>query len=272
MMILFTSVFVASLLGSLHCVGMCGPFALLAANDPQRRSAAFVPTMAYSFGRLVTYSMIGLLFGALGMAINQSVSFTSWQQTATWVAGGLMIAIGVIALLRHYGVRIQLLSFAPPLQNALQAVFQRTIKMPPLPRAIAIGMLTSLMPCGWLYTFGITAAGTGHPLTGMALMMSFWLGTVPIMSALMLGTNHISHKLQAKIPLAMSVLVIALGVFTLVSRAPVNLSGMQMNDVLVAAPQSGGAPGNGIDTELLTRSVLDIDQEQLPCCCTENNE
>jgi len=266
MSLLLGTVFIASLLGSLHCVGMCGPFALLASTNPQARSAAVGPTMAYSFGRLITYSIIGLLFGGLGMAINQGATINQggavsqtgainhWQQTATYVAGGLMIAVGLVALARYFGVRIGLPTFATPLQRFLQSAFQRTIQMKPLPRAITIGMLTSLMPCGWLYTFGITAAGTGHPIPGMILMMVFWAGTVPIMTALMLGVNRISHRLQAKIPLMMAVLVLALGVFTIAFRAPIDLSGM--NDLVAVDSR----------TETLTEQITNIDQAMLPCC------
>ena len=88
MLILLGTVFLASLLGSLHCVGMCGPFALLASSNPRGRSAAVVPTMAYSLGRLITYSVIGLIFGGLGMAINRGSAINQWQQTATYLADG----------------------------------------------------------------------------------------------------------------------------------------------------------------------------------------
>ncbi len=254
MLILLGTVFLASLLGSLHCVGMCGPFALLASSNPRGRSAAVVPTMAYSLGRLITYSVIGLIFGGLGMAINRGSAINQWQQTATYLAGGLMIGVGLIALARCFGVRIPLPTIVSPLQKFLQANFQRTIQLSPLPRALAIGMLTSLMPCGWLYTFGITAAGTGNPFSGMILMMVFWAGTVPIMTALMLGVSRIGSGLQQRIPLMMAMLVVLLGVFTIAFRAPVDLSGMTERARVVS------------DTATLTRQVNETDQATLPCC------
>jgi sulfite exporter TauE/SafE len=275
MSVLLGTVFLASLLGSLHCVGMCGPFALLASTDPQRRAAAMGPTLAYSLGRLLTYSIIGLIFGALGMAINGVVtsdlstssgpihgaSINQWQQTATYVAGGLMILVGVIALARHFGVRITLPTIATPVQRFLQSAFQRTIRLAPLPRAITIGMLTSLMPCGWLYTFAISAAGTGAPVSGMLLMITFWAGTVPIMTALTLGVSHISNRVQQQIPLMMSVLVLLIGVFTIASRAPVDLTGMSQNAQVVSGAQA------------LADQINSVDHAELPCCqCEEEPE
>ncbi len=251
--ILLGSVFLASLLGSLHCVGMCGPFALLAGTDPARRQSSLVPTAAYSFGRLVTYSIVGVIFGALGLALNAGTSFAPWQQTATWVAGGLMIAVGLIALARQLGWKVKLPGFGLRLQKILNRLFQRATNQPPLRKAFVIGALSSLMPCGWLYTFAIVAAGTGSPITGAAVMAVFWAGTVPVMVMLVLGAAKISHSVQQRLPVAMASLVIVVGVFTLAFRAPVAIGG----ETIVA------------DREDLVQQVQSIEQSELPCCHDE---
>jgi len=255
MFILLGTVFIASLLGSLHCVGMCGPFALIAGADPEKKHAALMPSAAYSGGRLISYSLVGLVFGSLGMALNQGTSLVAWQQTATYVAGALMILVGAIALVRYFGMKIRLPSAISPLQKILQKGFARTKQMKPLPRALTIGMLTSLMPCGWLYAFAVTAAGTGSPLWGTILMMVFWAGTVPIMTALMLGFHKFGQGLQKRVPVMMACLVIFLGVFTLVFRAPVVLN---------------QAPSIVLGAEALTEQINQIDQSELPCCSEES--
>lgn len=252
MFVLLGTVFAASLLGSLHCVGMCGPFALIAAAEPQRRKSAIVPTFAYSFGRLITYSAVGAIFGMLGMALNAGTSFTDWQQSATLVAGLVMVLVGLIALARCLGWRITLPRVFSPVQRVLHSAFKRTKELPPATRALTIGLLTSLMPCGWLYTFAITAAGTGSPLWGAVLMATFWAGTVPIMVTLMLGFDRIGTSIQKHIPATMAVLVIGVGLFTIAFRAPVALAGEQFQVV--------------DDQEQLVQQVRSVDQEQLPCC------
>ena len=249
--ILLGTVFVASLLGSLHCVGMCGPFALLAGADSEKRKSAASPTIAYSGGRLVTYSIVGLIFGTLGLALNLGTSFADWQQSATYVAGGLMIAVGLIALARIYGFRVRLPKVFSPVQVILKNGFAKAKSMPPLRRAFVIGALTTLMPCGWLYTFAITAAGTGSPIWGMVVMIVFWMGTVPIMSALMLGFDKIGLSIQKKVPAVMATLVILIGVFTIAYRAPVAI-GKDTNVV-------SGA-------KALTEQIQNVDHETLPCC------
>jgi sulfite exporter TauE/SafE len=249
--VLLGTVFVASLLGSLHCVGMCGPFALLAGSGAEKKKPSVVPTVAYSFGRLVTYSIVGLIFGSLGMALNQGTSFASWQQSATYFAGGLMILVGCIALARYYGVQIKLPRVFSPMQRVLKFGFGYAKSLPPVKRAFAIGALTTLMPCGWLYTFAITAAGTGSPFYGVIVMAVFWTGTVPIMAALMLGFDRIGTSIQKQLPVVMAGLVIAIGVFTLSHRAPIAI-GAETQVV------------SGIDE--LTQQLVEVDQETLPCC------
>jgi sulfite exporter TauE/SafE len=260
MWILLGTVFVASLLGSLHCVGMCGPFALMASsprthglNDSlsSQRQSALVPTAAYSLGRLVTYSIVGAVFGSLGMALNQGVEFASYQQAATYVAGGLMVLVGCVALARQLGFRIQLPSIAGPLQTFLQKHFQKITRQPPLRRALLIGAFSCLMPCGWLYTFAIVAAGTGSPWQGVVVMSVFWAGTVPIMVALTLGLSRLGQSFQKKLPLVMASLVILIGVFTIAYRAPIVI----------------GENTKVVDqTEDLITQVNQVDQEELPCC------
>lgn len=251
MWILLGTVFGASLLGSLHCIGMCGPFAMLAAsNDGERRSV--VPaTIAYSGGRLLTYSVVGAIFGSLGLALNKGVSFTNWQQMATYVAGGIMIFVGIIALARYFGLQVKLPRGFTPITRMLQTGFSHARSMAPIQRAFALGVLTSLMPCGWLYTFAITAAGTASPVSGMVVMAVFWAGTVPILAALMLGMNRISAPIQKRLPAVMAILVIAIGAFTITHRAPVTIG--QETSVVVG-------------TNSLTEQVQNIDSESLPCC------
>jgi sulfite exporter TauE/SafE len=258
MYLLLTTVFISSLLGSVHCVGMCGPFALMAGSSSTGdRRPKLAPTAAYSFGRLITYTIVGVIFGFAGMALNLGTSFANWQQSATYVAGALMILVGVIALIRQIGVRVRLPKAFKPMQKLLKAGFDKTKSLPPVSRAFAIGALSSLMPCGWLYTFAITAAGTGSPWWGGAVMMVFWAGTVPIMTALILGFNRIGQAFQKRIPVAMATLVIAIGFFTLAYRAPVAL----------------GADANVVtDTEQMADHLRNLDHSTLPCCNCESDQ
>lgn len=246
---ILATVFVASLLGSMHCVGMCGPFAILAGTG-DGKSFQFRPTVAYSLGRLISYSMVGVIFGAMGLAINQSGSVAGWQQTATWVAGLAMILVGGIALVRHLGGTIRLPRIAAPLERTLQRVFQLGKTLPPLQRAFIIGISSSLMPCGWLYAFAISAAGTGSPIWGAVLMATFWAGTIPLMVLVGLGAGHLSRSLQTKVPVTMAALTILVGIFTISFRSPVAIGGLTV----------------GQDIQEAQQQIETLDHEKMPCC------
>ena len=233
---------------------MCGPFAILASHCDKRNSS-FVAASAYSAGRLATYVVIGLMFGALGMALNFGSSFASMQQLAAYLAGGLMIAVGLVALARHFGLKIKLPTIADHLQTFLQNNFKRIDNRPRIERAVLIGALTCLMPCGWLYTFAIVAAGTGHPVSGALVMFAFWGGTFPVMFGLPLGIRKLSASIQKRVPIVMASCVILIGLFTIAVRAPVNV---------------GGAMETDIDSQNLVQQVRKIDQSQLPCCHGED--
>jgi sulfite exporter TauE/SafE len=272
---LLATVFVASLLGSLHCVGMCGPFALLAGTG-DGRTFRWAPTVAYSGGRLISYTVVGVLFGSLGLALNRSFSFGVWQQTATGVAGALMVFVGGIALARQLGWQIRLPRVAGPLERALGGLIRWGKRLSPIRRAAMIGLASSLMPCGWLYVFALAAAGTASPWGGGLVMAVFWSGTVPIMVGLGLGWGRISRQFQAKVPLTMAILVILIGVFTLVYRSPVHLGPgitahphVAVVEDLDGAPRPSGRPA-GLQVPQSMAEAMEqiqtIDHRQLPCC------
>lgn len=246
---ILATVFVASLLGSLHCVGMCGPFALLAGTG-DGQSFQFRPTLAYSFGRLLSYTTVGAVFGAMGLAINQSGSIAGWQQAATWMAGLAMIFVGVVALVRHLGGTIRLPRIAAPLERTLHRLFQLGKTQPPLRRALIIGISSSLMPCGWLYAFAISAAGTGSPFQGAILMATFWAGTIPLMVLVGLGAGQLSRSLQTKVPITMAALTILVGLFTIGFRSPIALGGRTV----------------GQNVQEAQHQIETLDHEKMPCC------
>ncbi|MBL8889491.1 MAG: sulfite exporter TauE/SafE family protein [Planctomycetaceae bacterium] len=276
---LLTTVFVASLLGSLHCVGMCGPFALLAGTGDGRRFRA-APTVAYSLGRLTSYTVVGALFGGLGLALNHGVPYGSWQQTGTLVAGMLMLAVGTIALARQCGVIVKLPRMAGPLEKSLGAVIRFGRSLTPIRRAALIGLASSLMPCGWLYVFALAAASTASPVWGGLVMAVFWAGTVPIMAALGLGWGRLSGKFQAKVPIIMAMMVILIGVFTMVQRSPIDWNAVVVRDQVVHAddrPSSNAFEGSTPATLVAPatpaeaiRQIQSLDHDQLPCCQGKN--
>ncbi len=225
---LLTTVFVASLLGSLHCVGMCGGFvAFYSGADGSGGARRLLSHAAYSGGRLVAYSILGLAAGAIGAALDLAGSLAGFQRIAAVAAGAVMVVWGVFALLQIGGVRV----FKHRSSSKISAWLRRGIslvgKRPPVVRAATVGLLSGVLPCGWLWAFVVTAAGTGSALGGIAVMAIFWAGTVPILLALGLGAQVLSIPLRRHIPAVTAVILVALGLYAIIGRPTTALAAIQ---------------------------------------------
>ena len=217
---LLATVFVASLVGSLHCVGMCGPFvAFYSGSDGSVGSHRLVSHGAYSGGRLLTYVIFGLAAGAVGAALDVAGSLAGLQRVAAVLAGSTMVLWGVLALLQLRGVRIfKHGNGKGRIAKALRRGFSLVSGKPPVIRASAVGLLSGFLPCGWLWAFVVTAAGTGSAIKGATVMAAFWAGTVPALLAVGFGTQLVSAPLRRHVPAVTAVLLVALGLFAILGR------------------------------------------------------
>ncbi len=125
--------------------------------------------------------------------------------------------------------------------------------MRPLPRAGAIGLLTALLPCGWLYVFAIVAAGTGSAALGAAVMAVFWVGTVPLLALFGISVQTLVATLGRRVPLAISAIVILLGMYTLTGRLTISAAAFE--------------PSNAVDVQASIQQQVETIAEQEPPCC-----
>jgi sulfite exporter TauE/SafE len=218
MIALVVAVFTASVLGSLHCVGMCGAFVALAVSDTTGGSSRFRLITAYNLGRLVTYTILGALAGLLGAAVDLGGEAVGVQRVAAGVAGGLMVGFGLITLARIHGVKTPRLPAPTIVQRFVMRGHQFAQRRTPVARATLIGLLTTLLPCGWLYAFAITAAGTGDPFLGALTMAVFWAGTLPALVALGAGVQRLAGLLGSYLPTATTCAVVAVGLWMVSGR------------------------------------------------------
>ncbi|MEM9835284.1 MAG: sulfite exporter TauE/SafE family protein [Bacteroidota bacterium] len=171
----FYAAFLLGLTGSLHCVGMCAPL-MMATNE--RGVADFA---AYQTGRIATYVVLGYLLGALGWGIGM-------LQLQAWFAVACGIMIGAIAIL---GLSPESWLMRWPLYARLQLNIRHFIaKTAGKGRwaRFGVGCCNGLLPCGLVYLAIIGAANTNGPLNGALFMLSFGLGTLPLlMGALFAG-------------------------------------------------------------------------------------
>jgi len=269
---LLTAVFIASLVGSLHCAGMCGPLMACAVARPESKQAQLgggfarsvrwsawwsrsLPQLAYHLGRLTGYALLGALAGAAGAMIDLATGLAGLQPVAVFLAAGAMIVMGVALLGQARGWRVGL-----PLPRWWTTLATRAqgfaLRFHAGWRALAIGLLTPLLPCGWLYAFVLTAAGTRSAAGGAAVMAVFWLGTLPVLVALGVGIQGVLGLTGRRVPTLTAVALIVLGLLTLTGR-------MQLDPVAMAA-QTQSQSQTQTDREA---GPVVPDAAQTPACC-----
>jgi sulfite exporter TauE/SafE len=256
---LIIAIFTASLLGSLHCAGMCGAFVAFAVGiddrTDMRRKAKL--QLAYNIGRLITYTGLGAIAGSIGSAFNAAGDLAGVSRLAVVFAGASMVVFGSFAVLRLNGVRLP----PPPvpgfMRRAATGAMRFAVDRPPLLRALLTGLSTTLLPCGWLYAFVITSAGTGSAALGALTMATFWLGTLPALVALGTGVQALAARLPGlgrRIPVITASLVIIVGMLSVFDRA-------RLESTLAAV-----RPAPEATPEALLARVQHINDRPPPCC------
>jgi uncharacterized protein len=214
-----TTIVAASLVGSLHCAGMCGPFVVLACSHQSVGTASRRALVAYHLGRLTTYLMLGLVAGVAGSALTWTGTTFGVSQLAAIVAGVAMLVGGLISLARLRGVVIPSPRLPLKITVAIQSVFRRTARWQSVTRAFAIGLATTWLPCGWLYAFVLVAAGAGSVLGAAAVMLAFWVGTLPLLSGVCWATNLAGARWRAALPYLSAAVMILAGTHLLATRS-----------------------------------------------------
>jgi sulfite exporter TauE/SafE len=218
MSVLIATVLGASLLGSAHCVGMCGGFVGFYSAGARRR-APLLAHLAYNGGRLAAYATLGATAGVLGAALDTTGGLLLGVQRSAAIFSGVLITLwGVGSLLEALGARVLRLRAPAGLRVLAGRAIASVNLAPPLLRALVVGLATGCLPCGWLYAFLATAAGTGSALGGAALMGIFWAGTLPAMLGLGLGLQALAGPLRRHVPVACAMAMIVVGLLAIGGR------------------------------------------------------
>jgi sulfite exporter TauE/SafE len=206
----------ASLLGSLHCAGMCGGFVAMVGGGTTG-GARWRAQLWYNAGRLLSYAALGAAAGTLGHALDLAGNAAGIGRIAALVSGSIMIVWGMGALLETQGVRVFRASWALPkrVSEGLAALH----RLPASWRGLVLGLTTTLLPCGWLYAFAVTAAGTASPLQGALLMAAFWTGNVPVLLGLGVAVSAAVGRVRRHVPLLSAAVIFGVGLFTVTARA-----------------------------------------------------
>jgi len=214
-----TGILAASLVGSVHCAGMCGGFVCFYTGAGSGTDAAALRAHAmYNVGRLTSYLTLGAIAGAIGAGVSSLGTMAGVQHAAAMVAGALMIGWAISTIAAQRGVRRGALRAPESWQRALGRVLHAVREQPIATRAWLTGMLTTMLPCGWLYVFVATAGGSGSIRAGVLTMAVFWLGTVPALLAVGLGAQRLFGPLRQRLPMLSATLVLVMGLLSISGR------------------------------------------------------
>lgn len=202
--------FIMGLVGSLHCVGMCGPIALALPQGWGSRIKLVNSRVLYNGGRVITYTLMGVMWGLFG----QGISLAGYQQ-------GLSIALGVFLLLAILmGVNLESRIISIPIVDRMMHGLRRALgkslgKATP-GSMLTIGVLNGFLPCGFVYMGLAGAMSTGTAWEGAAYMALFGLGTFPLMLATSLAGGLIGQRIKSRIrPIMVSVALVFAVLFIL---------------------------------------------------------
>lgn len=208
---LIAAAFITGLLGSVHCVAMCGGIVgtvTLSPTAPPRRAFA----LWYHLGRITSYAIAGAIAGFIGGTLLDATQATRIAGIGAVMAGGFMILLGLylaswwngLARLERLGARLwrRIEPYGRPLLPARRPQ-----------QALLLGMLWGWLPCGMVYSALAAAAVGGDAANGALIMAAFGLGTVPLLAAFGVGITRARAPLRRYWRTAAAAGLIAMGIY-----------------------------------------------------------
>lgn len=202
---MFLSAIIFGLLGSFHCVGMCGPIAFMLPVDRQNSTKAFFQILSYHLGRLLTYSLIGLLFGFLG----KGFYFFGFQQQLSIIVGVSMI---LVILFPKLFAKVNLSKSLNKVIFKVKNALGKELKKKRNDTFFTIGFLNGFLPCGLVYMAVFGALATTNAFSGSLYMFLFGLGTIPLMTAVVYLGNFTKGTFRKRIQKIIPIVVVLIGV------------------------------------------------------------
>ena len=194
---------VLGLMGSFHCVGMCGPIALSLPLRGNTFAGKALGGILYNLGRTVTYGIMGALFGLIGQGF-QLMGFQRWISIAM---GALMIISILLPSLTKGLDWSRWIPFSGNVRKGIQQLFQRKSNA----ALFFIGLLNGLLPCGLVYMAVAGAIGIGDFYLGIGFMVLFGLGTLPMLLAVSLLGSLITISVRKRINQVIPYVVVIIG-------------------------------------------------------------
>ena len=193
MLPVFFAAITMGMIGSFHCIGMCGPIAFALPLNNDSSLAKFFGSLLYNVGRITTYSSIGLLFGLAG----KGLSIIGFQQGLSILLGASIL---IIMLLAKWGtVKLPVPTIFSTAGASIRNAVGKLFLKKNFGALYLIGLLNGLLPCGLIYMAVAGAVATADPVNCALFMAAFGAGTLPVMWAVSFFGNFINMEARKKI-------------------------------------------------------------------------
>ena len=191
--------FLIGLMGSLHCVGMCGPV-MLAFNGSNQKTGG---VLIYHLGRILTYLLIGLVLGLIG----SYVSVLKIQQTATLVLGVIILLLYGVPSFRN---SIERFYYRSRFYLFIRSIISKNLSI--RRRWFLSGVANGFFPCGLTYIAAAGAIATSDFWSGLFFMLAFGFGTLPALLILQFSGNFLLRRFKNLIPRSLHFVALLSGI------------------------------------------------------------
>ena len=200
-----------------HCIGMCGgivvAYSTIKIEPKSSKVSQTFAHLLYNFGRVLTYTLLGAIFGFLGGV----VLFSNTANGVLLIFAGLAMILAGLSLMGKIKF-LTLIEHSFSSSSLYKNTFKKVLNSKSNVSFFLLGMLNGLLPCGFVYFFAITAASTADPLWGALVMAIFGLSTVPAMFGVgFLASLASATSFRNMMMSLSSVAVILYGTFTIYS-------------------------------------------------------
>ena len=224
----FSLIFVSGVLGSAHCIGMCGGIAATMSLGTRSVTEALLRQGCWSLGRTLTYMFLGVMASAIGAKFLKSQGNAIWLQAMFAIVAGLLLIMQGLHAAGWLSWRVRRRSGLP---CVTRTVFSQFFRGGSSAGVLIAGLLTGFLPCGLVYSFLALAASSGSVAKGVLIMLCFGLGTIPVMLVTGAGLSMATTGIRRKLIRVAAVSVVVTGLMTAARGIVFAAHGEQTNSV-----------------------------------------
>jgi len=187
--------FLLGFLGSFHCAAMCGPIAISLPSSNKSKLNFLLERFSYNIGRVVTYSLFGMIFGFFG----ERIFMAGFQQLISVIIGIVILFYLIKPLLKRNNPNLFSIQNSGSSFSFFKNIFAKFYSKNSKLSLLGVGVLNGFLPCGFVYIALSGAIAMRTPMNGALFMMFFGIGTLPLMMGISMSKSFVSLKLRRRI-------------------------------------------------------------------------